>query len=203
MAVGRGILTKIGSVKSTQKITSAMELVAASKMRKAQDRMYTSRPYADKLKQMIHHIAASHSEYRHPYLIPRADVKRVGYIVISTDRGLCGGLNINLFKSVLKEMSNWQQSGVEVELCVIGQRSLSYFQHLGANIQGSATHLGDRPSVQDLIGIVRVMLSRYNDSQIDQLHVAYNRLVNTMTQEPQIEQLLPLPVAVTQEAMID
>ena len=194
MAVGAGIVTQIKSIKSTQKITSAMELVAASKMRKAQERMRTSRPYANKLRQVIHHVAQSHSEYHHPYLLPRTETKKVGFVVIASDRGLCGGLNTNLFKHVLKDMAELQKQNIGVELCVIGRRAESFFGHLGAKIEASVTDLGDNPAMHEIIGAVQVMLTRYNDGKIDQLFVAYNEFVNTMIQEPQVEQLLPLAV---------
>ncbi len=192
MAVGKEIKTKIGSVKNTQKITSAMEMVAASKMRKAQDGMSASRPYAENIRNVIGHIACGQLEYRHPYLEERK-VDRVGYIVISTDRGLCGGLNINLFKSVLKDAAVWQEQGAEVDFAVIGSKATSFFGNMGANVVAQKSGLGDRPSIIDLIGSVKVMLTAYDNGEIDKLFVVYNKFVNTMSQKPTIDQLLPLP----------
>ncbi|WNC68532.1 F0F1 ATP synthase subunit gamma [Thalassotalea nanhaiensis] len=192
MAGGKEIKTKIGSVKNTQKITSAMEMVAASKMRRAQDLMASSRPYAENIRNVIGHIARGQLEYRHPYLEER-EVKRVGYIVISTDRGLCGGLNINLFKSVLKDSAKWQEQGAEVDLAVVGSKASAFFGTIGANIVAQKSGLGDSPSVTDLIGSVKVMLDAYDNGEIDKLFVVCNKFVNTMTQQPTIDQLLPLP----------
>ena len=165
MAVGKEIKTKIGSVKSTQKITSAMELVAASKMRRAQDRMQLGKPYAQRIRAVIGHIANAQSEYRHQYLEQR-DVKRVAYIVISTDRGLCGGLNINLFKATVRAMKEWDEKGVDVDLCVIGTKASAFFGGLGGNIVASVRGLGDEPSAADLIGSVKVMLDAYDEGRI-------------------------------------
>lgn len=195
MSAGREIRTKIGSIKNTQKITRAMELVAASKMRKVQIRMSTSRPYATKIRQVIGHVANSRTEYRHPYLIPRERTKRVGYIVVSTDRGLCGSLNISLFKSVILAIEEWQAKGVEVDLCLIGHKAVNFFKRTKANIVAVAERLGDTPSVNDLIGIVSVMLQAYNDGKIDALYVGYNEFINTMTQKPHLTQLLPIVIA--------
>ena len=192
MAGGKEIKTKIGSVKNTQKITSAMEMVAASKMRRAQELMVSSRPYAENIRNVIGHIARGQLEYRHPYLEER-EVKRVGYIVISTDRGLCGGLNINLFKSVLKDSAKWQGQGAEVDLAVVGSKASTFFGNVGANIVAQKSGLGDSPSVTDLIGSVKVMLDAYDSGKIDKLYVVCNKFVNTMTQKPTIDQLLPLP----------
>ena len=192
MAGGKEIKTKIGSVKNTQKITSAMEMVAASKMRKAQDGMRASRPYAENIRNVIGHIARGQLEYRHPYMEER-QVKRVGYIVISTDRGLCGGLNINLFKSVLKDSANWQEQGAEIDIAVIGSKATSFFGNLGANIVAQKSGLGDTPSITDIIGSAKVMLNAYDNGEIDKLYVVYNKFVNTMAQTPTIDQLLPLP----------
>ncbi len=190
MASGKEIRTQIKSVQNTQKITRAMEMVAASKMRKAQERMDASRPYADKMRAVIHHLAFAHSEYKHPYLEDR-DVKRVGYIVISSDRGLCGGLNNNLFKDALNAMKEWQDKNVDVELCTIGSKSTSFFKRV-SDLKATATHLGDAPGVNDLIGTVKVMLDAYDNGEIDRLYLVYNRFVNTMTQDPTILQILPV-----------
>lgn len=192
MAIGREIKTKIISIKKTQKITSAMQLVAVSKMRKAQEHMLRSRPYAKAIYRVIKHIARSHSEYHHPYLTPRESTKRVGYIIISTDRGLCGGLNINLFRAALSDMQAWSEKNVEIDVCVIGQKAQNFFQRIGANIVAEADHLGDQPSINDLIGIIKTMLDRYNDGQLDALYLVSNEFVNTMTQKPEITRLLPI-----------
>ncbi|WP_417762885.1 F0F1 ATP synthase subunit gamma [Shewanella sp.] len=192
MAGAKEIKSKISSVKNTQKITSAMEMVAASKMRKAQDRMASSRPYAESMRKVIGHVAQGSLEYKHPYLEVR-EAKRVGYIVVATDRGLCGGLNVNLFKKVVADVKSWKEKGVEVEFCPIGARSVQFFKSFGGKVQAHASGLGDAPKLQDLIGTVRVMLQAYNEGKLDRLYVVFNKFVNTMTQAPVIEQLLPLP----------
>lgn len=191
MAVGKEIRTQISSIKSTQKITSAMQLVAASKMRKAQDRMELGRPYAERIRQVVGHLANATSEFRHQYLEER-DIKRVGFIVISTDRGLCGGLNINLFKTTLKAIKEYQEKGIEVDLCLIGAKATSFFKTVGGNVVAAKTNLGDEFSANDLIGTVKVMLDAYDEGNIDHLSVVYNEFVNTMTQSPSVLQLLPL-----------
>ncbi|HEX7047291.1 MAG TPA: F0F1 ATP synthase subunit gamma [Gammaproteobacteria bacterium] len=192
MAGAKEIRTQIKSIQSTQKITKAMEMVAASKMRKAQDRMASSRPYAEKIRKVIGHLAQANPDYRHPFLVER-DVKRVGMIVISTDRGLAGGLNINLFKSVLRELRQWQDKGVEVDLILIGAKAMAFFKRLkGLNILASTSHLGDRPHVEDFIGTVKIMLDAYREGGIDRLLLAHNEFVNTMTQAPEVNQLLPV-----------
>jgi F-type H+-transporting ATPase subunit gamma len=192
MAVGKEIKTKIASVQNTQKITNAMEMVAASKMRKAQEGMAASRPYATNIRNVIGHIALGNLEYRHPYMDER-EVKRVGYIVVSTDRGLCGGLNINLFKKVLADAAEKQTSGAEVEFAVVGSKATSFFNNMGAKVSAQTSGLGDNPSITDLVGRVQVMLKAYDDGEIDKLFIVYNKFVNTMTQAPTIDQLLPLP----------
>ncbi|QOL26374.1 F0F1 ATP synthase subunit gamma [Thalassotalea sp. LPB0316] len=192
MSGAKEIKSKIGSVQNTQKITSAMEMVAASKMRKAQEGMAASRPYAENMRNVIGHIALGNLEYRHPYLEER-EVKRVGYIVISTDRGLCGGLNINMFKKVLADAAKWQEQGAEVDFGVVGAKATAFFNNMGAHVVSQVSGLGDSPSVTDLIGSVKVMLDAYDNGEIDRLFVVYNRFVNTMAQEPKIDQLLPLP----------
>jgi len=192
MSGAKEIKSKIGSVQNTQKITSAMEMVAASKMRKAQDCMAASRPYAENMRNVIGHIALGNLEYRHPYLEER-EVKRVGYIVVSTDRGLCGGLNINLFKQVLADAGKWQSEGAEVEFGVVGSKATSFFNNMGSKVTTQISGLGDHPSLTDLIGSVKVMLDAYKNGEIDRLFVVYNKFVNTMTQQPTIDQLLPLP----------
>lgn len=190
MASGKEIRAQIKSISNTQKITRAMEMVAASKMRKAQDRMAASRPYADRMREVIQHLAQAKPEYKHPWLHDRA-VKKVGYIIISSDRGLCGGLNNNLFRELLREMRAWDEQGIKIEMCTIGQKATSFFSRLG-DIVGQATHLGDTPSIMDLIGTVKIMLDNFDTGELDRLFVVYNRFVNTMTQKPTIEQLLPV-----------
>jgi F-type H+-transporting ATPase subunit gamma len=192
MAVGKEIRNQIGSIKSTQKITSAMEMVAASKMRKAQERMQATRPYAEKMRQVIGHIAKSNKDYRHPFMVER-EVKRVGYIVVSSDRGLCGGLNANVFKLLVREMRDWKEKGVATDLCAIGQKGASFFRNYGGNVIAALTHLGDDPSAETLIGNVKVMLDAFREGKIDRLYLVSNEFVNTMTQMPKAEQLLPLP----------
>ena len=192
MAVGKEIKTKIASVKNTQKITNAMEMVAASKMRKAQEGMAASRPYATNIRNVIGHIALGNLEYRHPYMDERP-VKRVGYIVVSTDRGLCGGLNINLFKKVLADAAKWQGQEATVEFAVVGSKATSFFSNMGAKVTAQISGLGDSPLLTDLVGSVQVMLKAYDDGEIDKLFIVYNKFVNTMTQEATIDQLLPLP----------
>lgn len=191
MAVGKEIKTKIGSVKSTQKITSAMELVAASKMRRAQERMALGKPYARRIRAVIGHLANANSQYRHHYLMDR-EVKRVGFVVISTDRGLCGGLNINLFKSVVRAMKEWRDKDVGVDLCTVGAKASAFFGGLGGNIVATVRDMGDDPSASDLVGSVKVMLDAFDEGKIDRLYLVSNSFVNTMTQKPEVEQLLPL-----------
>ena len=191
MATGKEIRTKIASIKSTQKITRAMEMVAASKMRKAQERMSRSRPYAEKIRAVIGHLAHAHPEYKHPYMVAR-NVSRVGLIVISSDRGLCGSLNTNLFKTTLATMKKWRDSSIEIDMCTIGNKSAMFFKRFGGHIVAQSAHLGDSPTLEDLIGAVRVMLDAYDDKTIDQLWVGYNHFINTMTQKPTLRQLLPI-----------
>jgi len=191
MAIGKEIRNQIGSIKSTQKITSAMEMVAASKMRKAQERMQATRPYAEKMRQVIGHIAKSNKDYRHPFMVER-EVKRVGYIVVSSDRGLCGGLNANVFKLLVREMRDWKNKDVSTDICAIGQKGASFFRNYGGNVIAALTHLGDNPSAETLIGNVKVMLDAFRDGKIDRLYLVSNEFVNTMTQTPKAEQLLPL-----------
>ncbi len=191
MAVGKEIRNQIKSVQNTQKITRAMEMVAASKMRKAQDRMSASRPYAEKMRVVVAHLARAHPEYRHSYMIDR-EVERVGYIVVSSDRGLCGGLNSNLFRATVKSMREWDEKGIEIDTCTVGTKAGTYFKRIGGKLVAQASQLGDAPKVQDLIGTVKVMLDAFNDGTIDRLYVVYNKFINTMTQDPQIDQLLPI-----------
>ncbi|EGA65872.1 F0F1 ATP synthase subunit gamma [Vibrio brasiliensis] len=198
MAGAKEIRNKIGSVKSTQKITKAMEMVAASKMRRSQDAMEASRPYAETMRKVIGHVANANLEYRHPYLEER-EAKRVGYIIVSTDRGLCGGLNINVFKKAVTDMQAWKQKGAEVELAVVGSKATAFFNNSGAKVAAQVSGLGDHPSLEDLIGSVSVMLKKYDEGELDRLYVVFNKFVNTMVQEPTIDQLLPLPKSDSEE----
>jgi len=193
MANVKEIRTKIVSVQSTQKITKAMEMVATSKMRKTQERMRLSRPYAEAIREVIGHLALAKLSFKHPYLEKRNKVRRVGYIVMTSDRGLCGGLNINLFKIIFTDMKRWREQGVEAELAVVGRRGVSFFDQIGANIVAQVIDLGDHPTIANLIGSVKIMLDAYNNGKIDRLFIANNKLINTMSQYPQIEQILPLP----------
>ena len=192
MAGAKEIRSKIASVQNTQKITKAMEMVAASKMRKTQDSMAASRPYAETIRSVIGHIALGNLEYKHPYLEER-EVKRVGYLVVSTDRGLCGGLNINLFKKLIVEMKDWSDKGVQTDLALIGSKATSFFSSVGGNVVAQVTGMGDDPSLADLIGSVKVMLQAYDEGRLDKLYIVTNRFVNTMSQVPTIVQVLPLP----------
>jgi len=201
MAGAKEIRSKIGSVQNTQKITKAMEMVAASKMRKSQERMAASRPYAETMRKVIGHIALGNLEYKHPYLEER-DVKRVGYLVVSTDRGLCGGLNINLFKRVLADMKAWADKGVESDMAIIGSKGLSFFSSVGGNVVAQVTGMGDKPALSDLIGPVKVMLQAYDEGRLDKLFIVSNKFINTMSQSPQIVQLLPLPPADDAEGVV-
>ena len=197
MAGAREIRTKIKSVANTRKVTRALEMVSASKIRKAQDLMKASRPYARAMRQVIGHLAKANSEYKHPFLNERAEIKRVGYIIISTDRGLCGGLNSNLFRKLLAEIRAWQEKKVEVDIVAIGTKANAFFRRLKVNLIGSATHLGERPKVEQLIGVIKVMLDAYTAGSVDKLTLAYNDFVNTMTQKATLDQLLPLPPSAT------
>ncbi len=191
MAGEKEIRTKIRSVKNMQKITKAMEMVAASKIRKAQDQMEASRPYAERIRRVIGHLAHANPDYQHPFLQER-EVKRVGYIVISTDRGLCGGLNVNMFKRVVADVSEWRAKGVEVQYTLVGAKAVQFFRRLGGKVLGTATHLGDKPSVNDLIGSIKIMLNAYSEGKIDRLFLVNNKFVNTMSQTPTITTLLPV-----------
>jgi F-type H+-transporting ATPase subunit gamma len=191
MAIAKEIRLKIHSVKNTQKITKAMEMVAASKMRKTQERMRRAVPYAKKIMEVISHVALGHSEYRHPYMEQRP-CKRAGYIIVSTDRGLCGGLNSNMLKAVLKDIKKKIEAGIEVDLCLIGTKAMSFFKRMGGNIVAHVNQLGDAPAVGDLVGVVKVMTNAYLEKRIDCLYVCFNEFISTMRQEPKIEQVLPL-----------
>jgi F-type H+-transporting ATPase subunit gamma len=191
MATPKEVRVKIASIKSTQKITKAMEMVAASKMRRAQERMRAARPYAEKMRVVIGHLNEANPDYRHPFLVERP-VKAVGYIIVSTDRGLCGSLNVNLFRSVLSAVRDWQQEGASVSLCLIGSKALQFFRRLGLPILAQATNIGDFPHVKDLIGTVKVMLDAYSEGKIDRLFLIHNNFVSTMSQKPALTQLLPV-----------
>jgi F-type H+-transporting ATPase subunit gamma len=193
MAGGREIKTKIKSVQNTRKVTRALEMVSASKIRKAQDRMKASRPYARAMKQVIGHLAQANSEYQHPYLVQRAETRRVGYIIVSSDRGLAGGLNNNLFRKLLVEIRNWHEQGVEVDVVTIGQKASVFFRRIKVDMLASVTHLGDQPRLEQLVGVVKVMLDGYSDGKLDRVFLSYNDFVNTMTQRAAFDQLLPLP----------
>jgi len=195
MAGAREIRTKIKSVANTRKVTRALEMVSASKIRKAQDLMRASRPYARAMRQVIGHIAHATAEYKHPFMVTREDVKRVGYIVVSTDRGLCGGLNANMFRRLLADIREWQGKGVEIDVVAIGSKANAFFKRLKVNLIGSVTHLGEKPQISQLIGVIKVMLDAYSAGRIDRLNLAYNDFVNTMTQKAAVDQLLPLPPA--------
>ncbi len=191
MAAGKEIRTKISSIQSTQKITSAMEMVAASKMRRAQERMQLGKPYARRMRSVVGHLANANPEHKHLFMQER-EVKRIGYIVISTNRGLCGGLNINLFKAMIRSMKDWDDAGVEIEMCLIGAKSAAFFGSYGGNIVAATRDIGEEPILADLIGSVKTMLDAFSEGRIDKLYLVSNEFVNTMTQNPAVEQLLPL-----------
>ena len=184
------IRSKIASVKNMQKITSAMEKVAASKIRKAQRQMEASRPYAERIRRVIGHLSHANPDYKHPFLTER-DVKRVGYIVMSSDRGLCGGLNANAFRTMIGEIVGWQEKEIDVDLALVGAKAVAFFRRMGGNVLGTATHLGDKPNVNDLLGAITIMLKAYEEGNIDQLFMVHNEFVNSMTQRPVVTQLLP------------
>lgn len=194
MAGAKEIRSKIASIKNTQKITRAMEMVAASKMRKTQERMRASKPYATKIYDVVKHIAQASSEYRHPFMVTR-DIKRVGLIVVTSDRGLCGGLNANLLRETIAVMRAQQSAGKEIDVCVIGRKGQAFFKRVGGRVLASVDHLGDTPGIKDLLGVVKVMLDAFYQGEIDALHIVYNEFINTMTQKPIFKQLLPLPTA--------
>ena len=203
MAGGREIKTKIKSVQNTRKVTRALEMVSASKIRKAQERMKQSRPYARAMKQLIGHLAQANSEYRHPYLIERGQIKRVGYIIVSSDRGLAGGLNNNMFRKLLVEFRQWQEKGVDIDVVTIGQKASVFFRRIKVDMLASVTHLGDTPKVEQLVGVIKVMLDAYTAGTVDKVFLSYNDFINTMTQKATFDQLLPLPAAETQVAKHD
>ncbi|MFO1429161.1 MAG: F0F1 ATP synthase subunit gamma [Candidatus Competibacteraceae bacterium] len=190
MAVGKEIRNKIKSIQNTQKITKAMEMVAASKMRKTQDRMQAARPYAERIRTVVAHLAAAYPEYRHPFMDERP-VKRIGYLIVTTDRGLCGGLNINLFRTLLRDFKQWNDQGIEIDACVIGKKAIPFLKRLNVNVVAAATNLGDMPDPEVLRGPVTVLIQAFQEGRIDRLYVARNQFVNTMTQRPVILQILP------------
>ncbi|ACS98317.1 ATP F0F1 synthase subunit gamma [Aggregatibacter aphrophilus NJ8700] len=192
MAGAKEIKTKIASVQSTQKITKAMEMVATSKMRKTQDRMAASRPYSETIRNVISHVSKASIGYKHPFLVER-EVKKVGILVISTDRGMCGGLNINLFKTVLNEIKARKEKSITVELGLIGLKGIGFFRSLGLNIKSQHSGLGDNPTLEELIGVANTMFDAYRNGEIDAIYIAYNKFVNTMSQKPTFQQLVPLP----------
>ena len=203
MAGGREIKTKIKSVQNTRKVTRALEMVSASKIRKAQDRMKTSRPYARVMRQVIGHLAQANADYRHPYMVERTDVKRVAYVIVSSDRGLAGGLNNNMFRKLVGEFRRWQEQGVEVDVVTIGQKASVFFRRLKVNLIGSATHLGDTPRLEQLVGVIKVVLDAFEGGRVDRVFLAYNHFVNTMSQQATFDQLLPLPPASDKVAQHD
>ena len=191
MSGEKEIRSKIASVKNMQKITSAMEKVAASKIRKAQRQMEASRPYAERIRRVIGHLAFANPDYKHPFMTER-EVKRVGLIVISTDRGLCGGLNANLFKATIGEIAKWQGENVEVDMALVGSKAVQFFRRMGGNVVGSATHLGDEPHINDLLGAIKIMLDAYEEEKIDRLFLLHNEFVSAMSQKPEVSTLLPI-----------
>ncbi|KAF1691736.1 F0F1 ATP synthase subunit gamma [Pseudoxanthomonas koreensis] len=193
MAGGREIKTKIKSVQNTRKVTRALEMVSASKIRKAQERMRTSRPYTSAMRQVIGHLAQANTDYQHPFLVEREQVKRVGYIVVSSDRGLAGGLNNNLFRKLLGEIRQLNEQGVEVDMVTVGQKAQAFFRRIKVNMVGSVSHLGDVPRLDDLRGVVKILLQSYIDGEVDRVFLVYNHFVNTMSQKATFDQLLPLP----------
>lgn len=198
MAVGKEIRTKIASIANTQKITRAMEMVAASKMRKAQERMRAARPYAEKMRNVIAHLAHANAEYQHTFMVER-EMRRVGFIVVSTDRGLCGGLNANMFRMTLQRLMELREQNVEFDVCPIGRKALGFFSRVGGKVVAEASQLGDQPPLEALIGPVKVMLDAYEQEQVDRVYIVFNNFVNSMTQKPVIEQLLPLKPADSEE----
>jgi len=191
MAGAKEIRTQIKSIRSTQKITKAMEMVAASKMRKVQTRMAASRPYAEKMRKVIGHLAKANPEYRHPFMLERP-VQRVGFIIIATDRGLCGGLNVNMFKTAILALRDWRGKQVQADFCIFGAKAMVFFRRMGGKVLAQATHLGDTPHTQDLIGTVKVMLDAYRACEVDRVFLVNNVFVNTMSQKPSVSQLLPV-----------
>jgi F-type H+-transporting ATPase subunit gamma len=192
MAGSKEIRTKIKSVENTRKITKAMEMVAASKMRKAQDRMTAARPYAEKIRSVAAHLSHAQSEYKHPFIIEEDNIKNIGLIVVTSDKGLCGGLNTNVLRSSISQIKDWEKQGKKVQVSAIGTKAISFMGRVGANIKSQVSGMGDTPHMEDLLGAIKVMLDGYVNGEIDQLHICYTKFINTMKQEPNMEQLLPL-----------
>ena len=204
MASGREIKTKIKSTQNMRKVTRALEMVSAAKIRRAQDMMRASRPYARAMRKVIAHVAQASTDFSHPFLTQRDNVARVGYIVVSTDRGLCGGLNSNLFRRLLPSVAEWQKQGVEVDVVAIGQKAISFFRRIkGVNLIGSVSHLGEKPKLEQLVGVIKVMMDVYTSNGLDRVFLAYNDFVNTMTQKPTIDALLPLPAVAAEMEKTD
>lgn len=199
MSGGKEITSKIKSIENTRKVTSALEMVSASKIRKSQELMRATRPYAHMMRRIIGHLGKANPEYRHPFTIHHPDVNRVGYIIISTDRGLCGGLNSNLFKLVLRNMAEWKGKGAEISMVTLGKKASAFFRNIKVEIRAHASSLGEKPQISDLIGVMKTMLDAYRDREIDQVYIVYNNFINTMAQKPVIEQLLPLPPSEDEE----
>ena len=199
MAGGKEITTKIRSIENTRKVTSALEMVSASKIRKSQALMNATRPYARMMRRVMGHMSKANPEYRHPFTIKREETKKVGYIIVSTDRGLCGGLNTNLFKLVLNDIGQWQGKGAQISLVTLGKKASAFFKNLKVEIAAHASNLGEKPQIEDLIGSIKVMLDAYREGTLDRLYIVYNNFVNTMTQKPTMERLLPLPATDDEE----
>ena len=199
MAGGKEITTKIRSIENTRKVTSALEMVSASKIRKSQALMNATRPYARMMRRVMGHMSKANPEYRHPFTIEREEIKKVGYIIVSTDRGLCGGLNTNLFKLLLNDIGLWQGKGAQISLVILGKKALAFFKNLKVEIAAHASVLGEKPQIEDLIGSIKVMLDAYREGTLDRLYIVYNDFINTMTQKPTMERLLPLPATDDEE----
>jgi F-type H+-transporting ATPase subunit gamma len=193
MASGKEITTKIRSIENTKKVTSALEMVSASKIRKSQDLMSATRPYTKMIRRVMGHLSKANPEYRHPFTVRREETKKVGYIIVSTDRGLCGGLNMNLFKLVLGSIREWQDKGADVSLVTLGKKASAFFRNVNVEIAAHTSNLGEQPQIEDLIGSIKVMLDAYREEEIDLVYIVYNDFINTMSQRPVLEQLLPLP----------
>ena len=199
MAGGREIKTKIKSVQNTRKVTRALEMVSVAKIRKAQERMKSSRPYARMMRQIVGHIAKANTDYVHPFMVEHANVTRISYVIISTDRGLCGGLNSQLFRRIIADMREWQDKGAEINVVCIGMKAATFFRRLKVDMVGYVTHLGDKPKLEDLIGVIKVMLDNYSVGQTQHVKLCYNDFINTMVQKPILDQLLPLPASLSME----
>jgi len=193
MAGAKEITGKIRSVENTKKVTSALEMVSASKIRKSQDMMNATRPYTRMIRRVMGHLSKANPEYRHPFTVRREEIRKVGFIIVSTDRGLCGGLNINLFKLVLGSIQEWQGKGAEVSLVTLGKKASAFFKNIKVEIAAHASDLGERPQIEDLIGSIKVMLDAYREGRVDLVYIVYNDFINTMSQRPMLEQMLPLP----------